>query len=190
MNDKNTEPKLVKNVIITMPRKHKIKTPEYNERGKIPIIDQSTNFIAGYIDDPSLAYDDTLPVIVFGDHTCIFKYVNFQFAVGADGTQLIRPRDEGQFDIRYLYYALRCVPLMQFGYQRHFKYLKSAEILWRPLDEQIKIASVLSLYDDLIETNIRRNIQLSQVRDLLAPRLISGEMNVSELDIDITEEVA
>jgi type I restriction enzyme S subunit len=177
----------VGDVISVMPRKHKIQTSEYLKEGLIPVIDQSIHFIAGYIDDGEKAYDGPFPVVVFGDHTCIFKYVDFQFAVGADGTQLIRPKDENLFDIRYLFYCLRSVPLEQFGYQRHFKYLKEGKIPFCPLDLQVRIASILSVYDDLIETNLRQNEICARARDLLLPRLVSGELDVSELDITTPE---
>ena len=145
---------LVGNCIQTLRKKHKIKKSEYLPNGIIPVIDQSQEFIAGYINETERSYDGKLPVIVFGDHTCTLKYVNFPFAVGADGTQLIRPTKD--FDIRYLYYALRNLPLEHFGYQRHFKYLKTSKVFCPPLPTQRKIAAILSTYDDLIENNTRR----------------------------------
>ena len=145
---------LVGDYIQTLRQKHKIKRSEYLLSGPIPVIDQSQDFIAGYINDTERAYDGQLPIIVFGDHTCTLKYVDFPFAVGADGTQLIRPTKD--FDIRYLYYALRNLPLEQFGYQRHFKYLKTSKVCCPSMQLQRKIAVVLSAYDDLIENNTRR----------------------------------
>ena len=145
---------LIGDYIKTLRKKHKIKKSEYLPNGAIPIVDQSQNFIAGYTNEAERVYDGKLPVIVFGDHTCILKYVDFPFAVGADGTQLIRPIKD--FNIRYLYYALRNLPLEHFGYQRHFKYLKTSKIFCPPMHIQRKIAAVLSAYDDLIENNIHR----------------------------------
>ena len=145
---------LIGDYIQTVRKKHKIKKSEYLPSGTIPVVDQGQDFIAGYIDDAERAYDGDLPIIVFGDHTCTLKYVDFPFAVGADGTQLIRPIED--FDIRYLYYALRDLSLEHFGYQRHFKYLKTSKILCPPIQLQRKIAAILSAYDDLIENNTRR----------------------------------
>ena len=145
---------LVENCIQTIRKKHKIKRSEYLPNGPLPVIDQGQDFIAGYINDTERVYDGQLPVIVFGDHTCTLKYIDFPFAVGADGTQLIRPTKD--FDIRYLYYALRNLPLEHFGYQRHFKYLKTSKIFCPPMQLQRKIAAILSAYDDLIENNTRR----------------------------------
>ena len=150
---KNSEV-LVGDYIQTLRQKHKIKKSEYLPSGTIPVVDQSQNFIAGYIDDAERAYDGDLPIIVFGDHTCTLKYVDFPFAVGADGTQLIRPIED--FDIRYLYYALRDLSLEHFGYQRHFKYLKTSKVFCPSMHVQRKIAAILSTYDDLIENNTRR----------------------------------
>ena len=120
---------LVGNYIQTLRKKHKIKKSEYLSSGAIPIIDQGQEFIAGYINETERSYDGNLPVIVFGDHTCTLKYVDFPFTVGADGTQLIHPTED--FDIRYFYYALQNLPLEHFGYQRHFKYLKTSKIFVR-----------------------------------------------------------
>ena len=145
---------LVGDCIQTLRQKYKIKRSEYLPSGVVPVVDQSSEFVAGYINDTERAYDGQLPVIVFGDHTCILKYINFPFAIGAEGTQLIRPTKS--VDIRYLYYALCNLPLEQFGYQRHFKYLKTSKVFCPPIQIQRKIAAVLSAYDDLIENNTRR----------------------------------
>lgn len=135
-------------------RDHKVQRKDYLPEGQLPVIDQGAQFVGGWTDDLNLAYEGELPVVVFGDHTCSFKYVDRPFAVGADGTQILRPSDD--WDIRYFYYCLLTTSVEQFGYQRHFKYLKEAVIPWRQLDEQRQIASVLSTYDDLIENNARR----------------------------------
>jgi restriction endonuclease S subunit len=154
-------------VIYVEARKHKIKKSEYLTQGIIPVIDQSQEFIAGYINDETKAYDGPLPVIVFGDHTCTKKFIKFPFAVGADGTQLIRPKNQNRLDIRYLFYALFVVPVEQFGYQRHFKYLKDAKILPPDIIIQRKIASILSVYDNLIENNLRRIKILEEMAQLI-----------------------
>ncbi len=160
----NTEV-LVGDSIQTLRQKHKIKRSEYLPKGTIPVVDQSQDFVAGYINDKERAYDGDLPVIVFGDHTCTLKYVDFPFAIGAEGTQIIRSNKD--FDIRYFYYALRDLPLEQFGYQRHFKYLKTSSIFCPPMQVQHKIAIILSTYDNLIENNTRRIKILEDMAQIL-----------------------
>lgn len=146
--------KPVGELLDSVARQPKIKRSMYQEHGRYPIVDQSQADIAGYTDDESWLYQGKLPVVVFGDHTRVLKFVDFPFCVGADGTQLLRPI-EGN-DIRYFYYALRNVDLTNYGYERHFKYLKEEEIPTPELPIQRRIASILSAYDDLIENNQRR----------------------------------
>ena len=80
---------LIGNVIGKVSRTKQIKTADYLLEGSIPIIDQSRDFIAGYTNDSEALVNIGTPVIVFGDHTRILKYIQFPFAKGADGTQLI-----------------------------------------------------------------------------------------------------
>ena len=147
--------RLVSDIVEVQKREHRIQTNEYQPRGVLPIIDQSTAPVAGSLADMTRAYSGPLPVVVFGDHTCIYKFVDFRFAVGADGTQLLTGLPG--VDTRYLYYALHTSTVKQFGYQRHFKLLKQSKIPV-PLDiaMQRRIASILGAYDDLIEVNRRR----------------------------------
>ncbi len=135
-------------------RQPKVKTTDYLESGTFPVIDQGTKFVGGYVNDKSLLYTGPLPVVIFGDHNRHIKFVKGPFAVGADGTQLLYP-DE-RFDITYFYYAIRALPLKNYGYERHFKYLKEERLRVWPLDVQRRIAAILSAYDDLIENNTRR----------------------------------
>jgi len=135
-------------------RQPKIKRSAYQESGRYPIVDQSQSEIAGYTDDEAGLYTGKLPVVVFGDHTRVLKFVDFPFCVGADGTQLLRPVAGN--DIRYFYYALRNIDLTNYGYERHFKYLKKADLPVPPLPVQQRIAGILSTYDELIENSERR----------------------------------
>ena len=95
-------PSLIKNKKIN---KKKIKTLDYLDSGKFPIIDQGQDFISGYTNDTSLVYDDELPVIVFGDHTLSVKFIDFPFGIGADGTKIIHSNQEKCLP-KFLYYLI------------------------------------------------------------------------------------
>ena len=62
----------------------KIKQQDYKPYGKYPVIDQGQNMIAGYWDNKNEVFGENLPVIIFGDHTRIIKYIDFPFVPGAD----------------------------------------------------------------------------------------------------------
>lgn len=132
----------------------KVQKSDYLPNGLLPVVDQGAGLIGGFTNDMSARFPSPDPVIVFGDHTCRFKYVPFPFAAGADGTQVFFARDG--IDTRYLYFACLTLGLEHFGYQRHMKHLKVAEVPVWPLSTQQRIAAILSAYDDLIENNTRR----------------------------------
>ena len=158
-------------------RNRKVKTAEYCKEGIIPVIDQGENFIGGYIDDESALIKIKEPVIVFGDHTRRLKLVQFDFASGADGTQLISALIP-EMAFRLLYCSLQNIDLSNYSYARHFKYLKE-EIIVVP---SVKVASMFEristdLFDKIQKSRDEITV-LQEARDRLLPKLMSGEIEV------------
>ena len=122
---------------------------DYKKSGKYPIVDQGQSLIAGWTDDAKGLISTILPVVVFGDHTCAFKYVDFPFVRGADGTQILKPTKAG-IEPLFFYYACKAIDLQRRGYNRHFKALKEKEIPIPPLDEQHFISFALRQIDDAL----------------------------------------
>ncbi len=122
------------------PRK-KVLARDYRVTGKFPIVDQGQELIAGWTDDKSAVITDGLPLIVFGDHTRVFKFVDFPFAIGADGTKLLRPVSE--LDPRFFYFACLALDIPSRGYNRHFKILREQLVRYPEKSEQEKVAAVL-----------------------------------------------
>ncbi|MGA1824792.1 MAG: restriction endonuclease subunit S [bacterium] len=120
---------------------NKVKKKEISNIGKLPVIDQGEKFISGYINDLSKAYKGPKPLIIFGDHTQNIKYVNMEFAIGADGTKILHPKSI--FDIRFFYHYLCSLNFQSDGYSRHYKYLKQIFVPLPPLNEQKRIAAKL-----------------------------------------------
>jgi type I restriction enzyme S subunit len=118
--------------------------------GNFPVIDQGQTKIAGWTNDKSAVIKGNIPLIIFGDHTRVFKYIDFPFAIGADGTKLIKP-DEDEFCSRYFYYYLMSLNLPSKGYSRHYNLLKESKISYSEIPEQQKIAAVLFKIQQAIE---------------------------------------
>jgi type I restriction enzyme, S subunit len=141
-----------------------MKTPqsEFLAEGDIPVVDQGQGLIAGYVTDESRVCNAKPPVIVFGDHKRIIKYVDFRFAMGADGTKVLSPRNGDH--PKYLFHALQAIPIPSAGYSRHYKFLKKTEIPLPPLAEQKRIAGILDAADAL---RAKRREALDQLDTLL-----------------------
>ena len=148
-------------------RGRKIQTNEYLPFGKYPIIDQGQEQIAGYTNLEDGLFDD-VPAIVFGDHTRIIKYIDTPFFLGADGVKLLKSKVDNA-DYKYLYYCLQSIAIPNTGYNRHFKWLKEAQIPLPPLDEQRKIAAVLDKVSDLIA---KRRQQLDKLDEMVKARFV------------------
>ena len=110
---------------------------KYQSIGKFPIIDQSDKFIVGYTDNEDKVYKIDSPVIIFGDHTRIFKYVDFNFAIGADNL----------------------------GYSRHFKLLKTKKLIIPPLKTQKQIVEKLSAVQEYKKRLVDQKIKLKELFD-------------------------
>ena len=141
-----------------------IKTPrtEFLEEGAFPVVDQGQRLVAGFVNERSRVCNVIPPVIVFGDHTRTIKYVDFGFAMGADGTKVLVPKVES--DTKYLYYALKAIEIPAAGYSRHYKFLKETQIRLPPLAEQERIAGILDVADIL---RVKRREALAQLDTLL-----------------------
>jgi len=120
----------------------KVKQESYLESGRFPVIDQGQSVVAGYWDDLEDVYDGPLPVIVFGDHTRVFKFAEAPFVCGADGTKILIPNVEW-FDPLFLFFAFTHLDIPSRGYNRHFAVLKEQQLPLPPLPEQRAIAHVL-----------------------------------------------
>ena len=167
----------------------KIKKSEFLDRGIIPCVDQSKSFIAGYTNDGKSVFNEFLPIIVFGDHTRIIKFVNFPFACGADGTQLIYPGKDS-ISPEFLYFSLMHIDLSNFHYARHLKFLKSQKVFIPNEWVVKKFTEIVKPIMEEIQFYRNSIYNLRKTRDLLLPKLINGNIDVSELDIKVPEAEA
>ena len=106
---------------VTPPKK--LNTSTYLLDGRFPIIDQSASYICGWTTDDEAVITRPLPVIVFGDHTCVLKFIDQPFAQGADGIKIFTARR--CVSTVYLYHQLSHRPVVMEQYKRHFSTLKN-----------------------------------------------------------------
>ena len=153
-------------------RNNQINSSEVEVTGMFPVVDQGKSFIAGYTDDKSKIIRDGFPYVIFGDHTRCFKYVDFPFVLGADGTKVLKP-DPDAFSARFFYYAMLSLDIPSRGYNRHFQLVKEKSIPKPPLAEQRRIAAVLSLAQRAIEQEERIIVLTIELKKALMHKLFT-----------------
>ena len=134
----------------------KLPSSSYLATGKFPIIDQSQDAICGWTDDPQVVIEKPLPLIVFGDHTCVLKFVARPFAQGADGIKILAAKPSISID--YLFHSLNHQPLVMEDYKRHFSTLKERQVFFPGVEsgEQQKISDCLTSLDAIIAAQGRK----------------------------------
>jgi len=165
------------NQLASVKRKKKLKKNDYLSNGTYPIIDQSDGYIGGYSEDIEAVQDSPLPLVIFGDHTRRVKYINFPFISGADGTQLLYPKNINLLPA-YFYLTVQSIDLSDYAYARHFKYLKQQEII-------IPCNSVALEFNNRVYPLLKQsihllsyNVKLKAARAILLPRLMNRTIEV------------
>ena len=179
-DDGDWEEKELKNLILNISPPKKLKSNQFNESGKYPIVDQSQNEIAGWTDDDEAIIKIDFPTVVFGDHTCILKIIEKPFVQGADGIKIFKGNK--RIDTRYLFYALQSNPLIMKEYKRHYSILKEKVIIYPDIKtgEQQKIAACLSAADDLLAAQAQKIEALQDHKKGLLQQLFP---NLNELAV-------
>ena len=154
---------VVQNMVIN---DKKLPKKKYSEAGIFPVIDQGQEIVGGYYDDEDSVINSALPLIVFGDHTRIFKFLNRPFVPGADGVKVLMALG---VDDKWLYHIAHALDFPNKGYSRHFQHLKKARLLVPSLPEQHQIVkkiekklTVLEMLDNTLNQQLSRAATLRQ----------------------------
>lgn len=168
---------------VSIPPDKKTKQKQYEVDGELPIIDQGKKLIGGYSNDKTMKLECELPVIIFGDHTCAVKYINFPFGAGADGIKVLEPKKTVL--PKYLYYGTQYLTLRfpDKGYARHYQHIEKMNLTIPPLPEQERIVThieeLFSELDNAVETLQTTKQQLAVYRQAVLKEAFS-EMPFSE----------
>ena len=163
------EEKLFSDVCNTVTPPLKLQSRDYQKEGEYPIVDQSQDLICGWTDDESGVISDN-PVIIFGDHTCVLKYIDFPFVQGADGVKILKTL-EGNWPL-FVYQSFLANPVNPDGYKRHFSDLKEKSFMFpKTLSEQKIIADCLATLDSIIVAESSKDEELKVYKKGLMQQL-------------------
>lgn len=167
----------VGNLLDKVTKAEKIENNSIEFVGRIPVIDQSQKYIAGFTNNQSSLIQPQNGHVIFGDHTRVVKFINFDYARGADGTQVLISNNENISNI-LLYHMIEDFDLSNYGYARHFKFLKEKLVIVPDKKISLQFANKADVIYKKIRNNIFENQELTQLRDWLLPMLMNGQVKV------------
>lgn len=154
-----------------------IQTKEYQHSGKYPVIDQGKDRIVAFSDNSSKLFPcPNEGLIVFGDHTREIKFIDFDFVIGADGTQLLSVDKE--HSLKFFYYQLLLNEVPNTGYNRHFKFLLEMSFKVPEKSEQSHIAQILSDLDAEVEALEKKLEKYRMLKQGMMQNLLTGKIRL------------
>ena len=156
----------------------KIQRKEFLKVGNFPIVSQEADFINGFWNNGADVFRVTRPVVIFGDHTQVLKYIDFDFVLGADGVKILPPKLF--LNPKFFYYCLRSISVNSLGYARHYRLLKELEIRYPDRSMQTAIAKRFEVLEAetqrLTQLYERKLAALEELKKSLLHQAFNGEL--------------
>ena len=152
------------------------------EQGDVPVLDQGKSGIIGYHDEaPGVLASLDEPIIIFANHTCYQRIIMFPFSA-IQNVLPFRPHPQILRNIYWLHWATK--DLVTFNdYKGHWPEFMAKSLPVPPTNLSEQFGSIA---EQIVRMSFRLgniNQNLRKTRDMLLPKLISGQLDVEELDI-------
>lgn len=156
----------------------KIQRKNFLGEGTFPVISQEAEFTSGFWNDAADVFRVTKPIVIFGDHTQVLKYIDFDFVLGADGVKILQAKP--QLLPKFFFYQLRSIPLKSLGYARHYRLLKQVQIAYPSHAEQCTIVTKLDALaaeaQRLARIYEQKQVALAALKQSLLHQAFNGEI--------------
>lgn len=184
MNNKWTEYELGELLPYEQPTSYIVKSTDYNDTYKIPVLTAGKSFILGYTNESEGVFDK-LPVIIFDDFTTATQYVNFKFKVKSSAMKILHINSE-LVTPKYIFYRMQTI---QFDHSTHKRYwiqqYSKIKISVPPLPEQERIVArideLFSKLDKAVETLKTTKQQLTVYRQAVLKDAFSSPCNMVQV---------
>ena len=135
------------------PTKYLVKSKNYSDEFKTPVLTAGKTFILGYTDETDGVYKASeSPVIIFDDFTTANKWVDFDFKAKSSAMKMITSKNESNVLIKYIYYWMNTLPsdLVEGDHKRQWiSNYANKKIPIPPLEIQQKIVDILDTFTEL-----------------------------------------
>lgn len=132
------------------PSKYIVKSTEYDNAYKTPVLTAGQSFILGYTNEETGIYKASTdnPVIIFDDFTTSFHWVEFNFKVKSSAMKMLRPKSH-KVNFKFIFYAMSCIGFAPSDHTRHWitKY-SLFTIPVPPVEVQEEIVKILDRFSD------------------------------------------
>jgi type I restriction enzyme S subunit len=171
------EVKTVKEVVSRIPVGKKFDQKTVNPTGTVPVLDQGKSGIIGYHDD-ELGVDasENAPVIVFANHTCYQRLIHFPFSAIQNVLPFV-PHPSVVRNIYWLHWATHGLVVFN-DYKGHWPEFAAKPLVVPPQDVCKRFGEFVAPLSLQILKLERAIDNLCRTRDLLLPRLLSGQIAV------------
>jgi type I restriction enzyme S subunit len=143
--------------------------------GATPVVDQSTNEVRGFHEcTADHVASPEKPIAIFGDHTCKMQLLIEPFSVGPNVVPFVAARD---LPTAYVFHAVNSL-VQTHEYKRHWIPLNAKEVIVGDRTTTQLFAS--HIQPTLVGQQTLRKVirNLRRTRDLLLPRLLSGQVSL------------
>ncbi|MGF1276586.1 restriction endonuclease subunit S [Acetobacter pasteurianus] len=152
------------------PTNYIVKSANYSDVHKTPVLTAGKSFILGYTDEDHGIYKGSRsPVIIFDDFTTANKWVDFDFKVKSSAMKMITSSDDARFILRYVFHWLNTMPsgLVEGDHKRQWisNYCNKTIPIPCPDDPQKSLAiqgEIVRILDSFTELTAELTAELTQ----------------------------
>ncbi|NOL52496.1 restriction endonuclease subunit S [Pelistega suis] len=140
------------------PTKYIVKSTDYDNNYKTPVLTAGQSFILGYTNETEGIKDATAkhPVVIFDDFTTSSHYVDFSFKIKSSAMKLLSVINEN-FNTIYAFYLLKNIAYVPSNHERHWiSIFSNFDVKIASLQEQQKIGSFFALFERYITIHQRK----------------------------------
>lgn len=159
------------------PTAYLVKTTDYDDSYKTPVLTAGKTFILGYTNELEGIFTE-VPVVIFDDFTTATKYVDFPFKVKSSAMKILTTKDG--FNIVFAYEAMQLIKFTVGGHERHWISKYNCLTIDIPdIEEQTAIAEVLTAAGREMELLRQEIEQEKQKKKALMQLLLTGIVRVN-----------